>query len=72
MSLQQAEVSFWRRQTLWYRWVPVLTSSVTLWIGITFLALLAIHRRRAKDAALRELWREEERLVTDIDQPPPE
>src|SRR5256885_2326590 len=27
-SLAAAESSFWDRQTFWYRWVPVLTSSV--------------------------------------------
>jgi len=40
--------------------VPVLTSSVTLWLLITLLALWAIRRRRARDAALRRIWEEEE------------
>jgi hypothetical protein len=62
-SLADAEASFWSRQTFWYRWVPVLTSSVTLWLLVTLLALWAIRRRRARDAALRRLWdAEEERL----------
>ena len=62
-SLADAETSFWSRQTLWYRWVPVLTSSVTLWLLVTLLALWAIRRRRARDAALRRMWdAEEERL----------
>lgn len=59
-SLAAASASFWRRQTFWYRWVPLLTSSVTLWIGITMLALWAIKRRRQRDAALRRVWEEEE------------
>ena len=62
-SLAAAESSFWERQTFWYRWVPVLTSSVTLWMLVTFLALWAVKRRRARDAALRRVWdAEEERL----------
>ncbi len=62
-SLADAESSFWSRQTFWYRWVPFLTSSVTLWLLITLLALWAIQRRRARDAALRRMWEaEEERL----------
>ncbi|HEV8581170.1 MAG TPA: hypothetical protein VGX68_19060 [Thermoanaerobaculia bacterium] len=62
-SLADAESSFWSRQTFWYRWVPVLTSSVTLWLLVTLLALWAMKRRRARDAALRRLWEaDEERL----------
>jgi hypothetical protein len=60
VTLAAAEASFWRRQSFWYRWVPLLTSSVTLWLGITLLALYAIKRRRARDAALRRIWDEEE------------
>jgi peptidase MA superfamily protein len=60
VSLSQAETAFWSRQTFWYRWVPVLTSSITLWLLITMLALWAIRRRRARDAAQRLIWDEEE------------
>jgi hypothetical protein len=59
-SLGQAEESFWERQTFWYRWVPLLTSSVTLWLLVTLLALWAMGKRRARDAAQRRLWDEEE------------
>jgi hypothetical protein len=59
-SLAAAEDSFWSRQTFWYRWVPVLTSSVTLWLLITLLALWAIRHRRRRDAAQRRIWEEEE------------
>jgi hypothetical protein len=57
------EDAFWRRFRLLYRWVPFLTSGATLWMGITALALLAIGRRRARDAAIRRRWEEEERLL---------
>jgi hypothetical protein len=60
VTLAAAESSFWSRQTFWYRWVPVLTSSVTLWLLITMLALWAIRRRRERDAARRRVWDEEE------------
>ena len=68
IPLAEAESSFWSRQTFWYRWVPVLTSSVTLWLLITMLALWAIRRRRERDAARRRAWDEEEersRLAAD-------
>jgi hypothetical protein len=59
-SLAAAEASFWRRHSFWYRWVPVLSSSVTLWIGITLLALFAIRRRRQRDAQILARWEEED------------
>jgi hypothetical protein len=58
--IADAEASFWDRQTFWYRWVPILTSSVTLWMLVTLLALWAIRRRRSRDAARRQAWDEEE------------
>jgi len=58
--LASAEDSFWSRQTFWYRWVPVLTSSVTLWLLITLLALWAMRHRRQRDAAQRRIWEEED------------
>jgi hypothetical protein len=59
-TLTSAEDSFWSRQTFWYRWVPVLTSSVTLWLLITLLALWAMRHRRRRDAARRRIWEEED------------
>jgi hypothetical protein len=59
-ALPSVESRFWRRTVLWYRWVPFLTSSVFLWIGITTLALVAIRKRRAKSAEMRRRWDEEE------------
>ena len=62
-SLEDFEAAFWRRFQLLYRWVPFLTSGTALWLGVTALAMLAIARRRARDAALRRLWADEERLI---------
>lgn len=63
VTLAEAEEAFWDRQTFWYRWVPILTSSVTLWLLITLLAIWAMGKRRARDAALRKVWEEEERRL---------
>jgi len=59
-SLADAEARFWRRQTFWNRWLPLLASSTVLWLGVTLLALLAFHRRRQRDAALMERWERED------------
>lgn len=65
-TLARVEASFWRRHAIWYRWVPLLTSSFALWLGVTLLALVAIHRRRRRDAALMRRWEQEERWLTDV------
>ena len=59
-SEAEAESAFWRRATFWDRWIPFLTSSITLWIGVTLLALWAMHRRRRRDAAMMERWETED------------
>lgn len=72
-TLAQAEQSFWRRQSFWYRWVPILTSSVTLYMLVTLLAIWAMGKRRARDAALRRMWEEEEsrRVAAELAAAPP-
>ena len=59
--LAAVEAAYWSRRTLWDRWLPFATSAVTLWIGITLLALLAFRRRRERTAAIHARWDEEER-----------
>jgi hypothetical protein len=59
-SLPWAERDFYRRQNIWSRWVPWLTSAFTLWTVISILALIAIQRRRARDARKKEEWDREE------------
>ena len=63
-ALGDFEAGFWRRFRWRYRWVPFLTSGATLWLAVTALALLAMARRRQRDAAIRRRWDEEERLAT--------
>jgi hypothetical protein len=60
-SLADVEAAYWSRRTLWDRWLPFATSAVTLWIGITLLALVAFRRRRARTATIHARWDEEER-----------
>jgi len=59
-SLEIAQGSFYRSQNLWSRWIPFLTSSFTLWTGITLLALYAMKKRRERDARLAAEWEREE------------
>jgi hypothetical protein len=59
-TLGRAEHRFFVRQALWHTWVPFLTSSGVLWAAITALAVVAIGRRRARSAAMRQRWLEEE------------
>jgi hypothetical protein len=65
-SLEAAEASYWKRRTFWNRWLPLVASGTGLWIGITLLALVAFQRRRARDARLRRLWNEEERIAAEL------
>ncbi len=58
-SLAAVESDYWRRRSLWNRWVPIVTSSAALWGAITLLALAAFRRRRAIDAELRRRWEQE-------------
>src|SRR6185295_15604645 len=58
--LAAVEASYWKRRTFWNRWVPILSSTATLWTGVTLLALVAFRRRSARDAALRASWEAEE------------
>ncbi len=59
-TVAQAERSFWRRHSFWYRWFPIVTSSITGWTFVTLLFLLAAWRKRKKTEAIRRRWEEEE------------
>ena len=61
MPLGRAEGHFWRRQTLWDRWIPVATSSAVLWFLITVLVFYAFKKQRSHTAAIKKQWEEEER-----------
>ena len=60
-SIERAE-SEWRRTSLIrYRWIPLLTASSTLWIGIMLLSIVVGARKRAVARRTRDRWAEEER-----------
>ena len=61
VPLVVAQARFLAKFSGFARWVPFLTSSVVLWIAVTGLALIAIWRRRRRDAVLYESWEHEER-----------
>ncbi|MBP9823188.1 MAG: hypothetical protein KBF21_03090 [Thermoanaerobaculia bacterium] len=58
--LTEFETGYWEHRTFIDRWVPVISSSVLLWGGISLLALAAIRRRRARDAERLARWGVEE------------
>ena len=60
-TLAVEEQRFWRHLDIWSKWVPLLSSSTTLWMLITLLALWAFKRRRERDAEQFAAWDEEER-----------
>ncbi len=60
-SLAEVEAAFWAEQTLWYRWIPMVTSTATLWLTITFLVFYAYYKRRRRATAIQEQWEEEDR-----------
>ncbi len=65
VNFVRAEERFWHTYSIWYRWVPVLSSSATLWIAITILSLFAVKRRRHRTAEIKRQWEEEERWLDD-------
>ena len=60
VSPATAESQFWRRQRIWTSWIPVLTSSTIVWLGITLLALLAIYIRRLRNREIEARWEQED------------
>ena len=58
--LDRFEADFFGDEVFWRTWVPFLSSTAALWMLITFLALVAIWRRRQRDAIIRARWAEEE------------
>jgi hypothetical protein len=63
-TLLEVGESFYARQTVWRRWLPVITSSAALWFGITILAIVAaVKRRREKAAEAKAAAEEEQRLL---------
>jgi len=60
VPLAQAEHIFFEEDAFWNTWLPFLTSTGALWMAVTLLALVAIHRRRARSRRMIEEWDEED------------
>lgn len=58
-SAADAQSEFWNRQRVWTTWMPILFSQETLWMAVTVLAILAIRKRRQKNAEIKKRWEEE-------------
>jgi hypothetical protein len=58
-TIATSAAAFWR-ESWWYQVVPFVTSSIVLWLGVTFLALIALRTRRARNAVRRRRWEEED------------
>lgn len=60
--VRNAEARFHASLFSWVRWMPTLTSPLVIWMGVTLLAVYAIHIRRRRNAERRQRWDEEEAL----------
>ena len=58
--LERSEADWRRGSLLLYRWIPALTGTTALWIGITFLAFVAGARRRARSRKILDQWEAED------------
>ena len=51
----------WRRSLTWrYRYIPMVTSGGTLWLGVTLLFILGYYRKWKRSRLKLEQWEEEE------------
>jgi peptidase MA superfamily protein len=55
-SLSEAEGEWRREVTFTYRWIPALTSTGVLWMGITLLVFVGRLAKRRRERAIREAW----------------
>ncbi len=60
VPLSRAENIFFEEDAFWNTWLPFLTSTGALWMAVTLLALVAIHRRRVRSRQMIEEWDEED------------
>jgi LPXTG-motif cell wall-anchored protein len=63
-----AEAEFWRSQRIWTSWVPIISSTTMLWLGVTLLALLAIYMRRRRNRQIEEEWAKEDSDTDEYDE----
>jgi CHASE1-domain containing sensor protein len=64
-TLDDIGESFFARQTILRRWLPIATSTTTIWLAITVLGLVAaVMRRRRYRTELARMAEREEMTVT--------
>lgn len=51
---------FWQQQRIWTTWIPIITSTTTLWLAVTALAVLAIYRHGRRNREIEARWAKEE------------
>jgi hypothetical protein len=68
-SITTLETGFWNRQRTWTMWVPLLSSSTTLWLLIVGVAALAVWQRRRRRAEIRRRWKTEEAAAEEPEAP---
>jgi hypothetical protein len=59
-----AESEFSQRQRIWTNSLPIITSTTTLWMAVTLLAILAIRPTKGKSRD-REHWEKKDEPVDD-------
>lgn len=57
----QIEEQWHAKVTFWYRWIPVATSSFTLWVGVTLLFILGYIKKKSRERKILKEWEEEDR-----------
>lgn len=62
-DLRNVEKAWVRNITMWYRWVPVATSSITLWIAITLLFIIGYLRKKGRERRIIKRWEEEDPFI---------
>ena len=55
-----AASDFWSRQRFWTTWLPIVSSTTTLWLAVTMVALLAIYRRWRRNLEIEKKWEDED------------
>ena len=59
-ELRNVEKKWIGKITMWYRWVPVVTSSFTLWTVITLLFIIVYLRKKKRNLEIMKTWEEED------------
>jgi hypothetical protein len=60
LTPEELTAEFWQHQRIWTNWVPLITSTTTVWIAVTALAIVAIYRHRRRNREIEERWAMEE------------